>query len=213
MKVMIVEDHRVLRDGLRTIFSLEQDIDLIAEADSAEEAFRQLEKGKQPDIVLMDINLPGMDGIEAVKKMKKQQPSIKILMLTMYKHDEYFISAIQEGADGYLLKDTPSDQVVHALRSAMKGEAVVHPSLTKKLFDLHQNPPAEKAEGALTAREQEVLELLVEGKTNKEIAEALVISDKTVKIHVSNMFKKMGVKSRSQAIIKAIQEKLVHIED
>ncbi len=209
---MIVDDHAVLRDGLKTIFSLENDFVVIAEAESGEEALTKLEKNV-PDLIIMDINLPKQNGVEISGKVKKQYPHVKILILTMYKHDEYFISAIKEGADGYLLKDAPSDHVVDAVRSLMSGEAVIHPSMTKKLLDLHQHADDKKENNQLTDREKEVLDCLVKGYSNKEIAEELYISDKTVKIHVSKIFKKLRVKSRSQAVIHAIQHQLVSLSE
>ncbi len=209
---MIVDDHAVLRDGLKTIFSLENDFVVIAEAESGEEALTKLENNV-PDLIIMDINLPKQNGVEISGKVKKQYPHVKILILTMYKHDEYFISAIKEGADGYLLKDAPSDHVVDAVRSLMSGEAVIHPSMTKKLLDLHQHADDKKENNQLTDREKEVLDCLVKGYSNKEIAEELYISDKTVKIHVSKIFKKLRVKSRSQAVIHAIQHQLVSLSE
>ncbi|WP_096438393.1 response regulator [Alteribacter populi] len=212
INIMIVDDHAVLRDGLKTIFSLENDFVVIAEAESGEEALTKLEKNV-PDLIIMDINLPKQNGVEISGKVKKQYPHVKILILTMYKHDEYFISAIKEGADGYLLKDAPSDHVVDAVRSLMSGEAVIHPSMTKKLLDLHQHADDKKENNQLTDREKEVLDCLVKGYSNKEIAEELYISDKTVKIHVSKIFKKLRVKSRSQAVIHAIQHQLVSLSE
>jgi DNA-binding NarL/FixJ family response regulator len=213
--IMIVDDHTVLRDGLKTIFSMEKDFNVIAEAESGEEALKILEK-VQPEIVIMDINLPGKNGVDVTAEVKERWPDIKILVLTMYKHDEYFMSAITKGAEGYLLKDAPSEEVVDAVRSLMSGEAVIHPSMAKKLLDLHQQPQEkanEKNQNELTAREKDVLECLVKGMSNKDIADELFISDKTVKIHVSKILRKLGVKSRSQAVIHAIQNDLVPLAD
>ncbi|PYZ95522.1 DNA-binding response regulator [Alteribacter lacisalsi] len=213
--IMIVDDHTVLRDGLKTIFSMEKDFNVISEAESGEEALKILEK-VQPEIVIMDINLPGKNGVDVTAEVKERWPDIKILVLTMYKHDEYFMSAITKGAEGYLLKDAPSEEVVDAVRSLMSGEAVIHPSMAKKLLDLHQQPQEkanEKNQNELTAREKDVLECLVKGMSNKDIADELFISDKTVKIHVSKILRKLGVKSRSQAVIHAIQNDLVPLAD
>lgn len=211
---MIVDDHAILRDGLKTIFSMEEDLSVVSEAESGEEALTTLENGEEfPDLIIMDINLPKLDGVEMTKEVKRLYPHVKVLILTMYKHDEYFMSAIKGGADGYLLKDAPSEQVVDAARSLMLGEAVIHSSMTKKLLDLHQQPDGKKEEDELTDREKDVLICLVKGLSNKEIAKELFISDKTVKIHVSKIFKKLAVKSRSQAVIYAIQHKLVRLND
>jgi DNA-binding NarL/FixJ family response regulator len=205
---MLIDDHTVLRDGLKSIFEMEEDISVVGEAESAEMAIKEVGLLK-PDVILMDINLPDQNGVVLTRQIKEQFKDIKILILTMHSHEEYFMSAIREGADGYLLKDAPSEQVVGAVRTVMKGEAVIHPSMTKKLLTFHQQQNNGVKETELTEREKEVLTCLVQGLSNKEIAKNLFISDKTVKIHVSKIFKKINVKSRSQAVIHAIQYQLV----
>jgi DNA-binding NarL/FixJ family response regulator len=207
IKVMLVDDHAVLRDGLKNIFDFEDDITVIGEADSGENALEKL-KQLEPDIIIMDINMPEMNGVEATAQVKQRYPHVKVLMLTMHNEDEYLMAALREGADGYLLKDSPSNQVVEAIRKVAKGESILHPEMTKKLIDYHQLKPQDN-DTQLTDREQEVLMCLVEGLSNKDIAKSLFISDKTVKIHVSKIFKKLGVKSRSQAVIFAVQHQLV----
>jgi DNA-binding NarL/FixJ family response regulator len=207
IKVMLVDDHAVLRDGLKNILDLEEDIEVTGVAVSGHEALENV-SSINPDIILMDINIPDMNGVEVTKIMKKRYPDIKIIMLTMYSHDEYFMSAIREGADGYLLKDSPSQHVVEAIRTVQQGESVIHPKMTKKLLTMHQKLE-EPIDNQLTEREKDVLICLVEGLSNKEIADKLFISDKTVKIHVSKIFRKLDVKSRSQAVIHAVQHKLV----
>lgn len=207
---MLVDDHAVLRDGLRNILEMEDDIKVIGEAETGEEALQKL-MDLQPDLILMDINLPNRNGVEVTSIIKKQFPKIKVLILTMHNHDEFFMSAVREGADGYLLKDTPSEQVVEAVRTVAKGESVIHPSMTRKLLTLHQQKEADQEDNSLTEREKEVLLCLVEGLSNKEIAEKLFISDKTVKVHVSKIFKKLNAKSRTQVVIHAIQKQLVPI--
>ncbi|CAM3948705.1 response regulator [Mesobacillus thioparans] len=210
IRLMLVDDHAVLRDGLRNILSVEEDIEVVGEAVSGDEALLQVEKCK-PDMILMDINMPAKNGVEVTGILKKKYPQIKILVLTMHSHEEYFMSAIREGADGYLLKDAPSDQVVEAIRTVARGESVIHPSMTRKLLAFHQQKQTEQEDNTLTEREKEVLLCLVEGLSNKEIADRLFISDKTVKIHVSKIFKKLNVKSRSQVVIHAVQHQLVPI--
>ncbi len=208
INVMLVDDHAVLRDGLKNIFEMEDDIHVVGEAVNGDNALETL-KGLKPDVVLLDINLPDKNGVELTAILKKDYPDVKILILTMHSMDEYFMAAIREGADGYLLKDAPSVQVVEAIRTVAKGESVIDPSLTKKLLGYYnqKSEPADKSE--LTEREKEVLICLVDGLSNKEIGERLYISDKTVKIHVSKIFKKINVKSRSQAVIYAVQNQLV----
>jgi DNA-binding NarL/FixJ family response regulator len=209
---MLVDDHAVLRDGLKNIVGMESDIEVVGEAVNGGEAIGKVEE-LMPDVILMDINIPERNGIEVTGLIKAIYPSIKILILTMYNHDEYFYSAIREGADGYLLKDAPSDHVVDAIRAVAKGQSVIHPSMTKKFLNFSspkkESVEVEKKESLLTEREKDVLLCLVKGMTNKEIAENLFISDKTVKIHVSNIFKKLEVKSRSQVVIYAVQNQLV----
>lgn len=213
IKLMLVDDHAVLRDGLKNILEMESDIEVIAEAVNGNDAIARV-KEAMPDVILMDINIPEKNGIEATSVIKKQYPSIKVLILTMFDHDEYFMSAIREGADGYLLKDAPSQHVVDAIRAVANGQSVIHPSMTKKFLGFMQPKPEmveeeKPADSMLTEREKEVLLCLVKGMNNKEIAQTLFISDKTVKIHVSNIFKKLGVKSRSQVVIYAVQNQLV----
>ncbi|MGP4106479.1 response regulator [Virgibacillus sp. L01] len=212
IKIMLVDDHAVLRDGLKNIIDLESDIKVVGEAISEEDALHKIEQ-IDPDIVLMDINLPGHSGIEVTRIIKKNYPSIKVCILTMYSHDEYFMAAIREGADGYLLKDSPSEQVIQAIKTIANGESVIQPSMTKKLLSFHQqkNEAEPDKSNELSEREKEVLMCLLEGLSNKEIATKLFISDKTVKIHVSKIFKKFNVKSRSQVIIHAVQNQLVPI--
>ncbi|WP_170006503.1 response regulator [Bacillus fonticola] len=208
IQLMLVDDHAILRDGLRNLLEVEEDIQVVGEAVSGEDAVSKM-KECQPDVVLMDINMPKMNGVEVTGLLKKQYPSTKVLILTMHDHDEYFMSAIREGADGYLLKDAPFDQVIEAIRTVAKGESVIHPAMTKKLLHFHQQKGQSEEKQLLTEREKEVLQCLVQGLSNKEIADRLFISDKTVKIHVSKIFKKLNVKSRSQVVIYAVQHQLV----
>lgn len=206
---MLVDDHAVLRDGLKNILGMEQGIEVVGEAISGSEAVQKA-ASLLPDVILMDINIPDINGIEVTKMIKRDFPMMKILILTMYDHDEYFMSAIREGADGYLLKDAPSQHVVDAIYSVTKGQSVIHPAMTKKFLNFQKpQQPLSEAKELLTEREKEVLLCLVQGMNNKEIGEALFISDKTVKIHVSKIFKKLEVKSRSQVVIYAVQNQLV----
>ncbi|MCM3732420.1 response regulator transcription factor [Fictibacillus nanhaiensis] len=209
ISILIVDDHAILRDGLKNILSFEEDIKVVGEATSGEEALKFADE-LSPDVIIMDINLPGMNGVETTALIKAKNPDARILVLTMYTHDEYLLSALKAGADGYLLKDAPSEHVVDAIKAVYRGESMITPSMTKKLVNIHlQQTQVKKDESNLTDREQEVLIGLVEGLSNKEIAEKLFISDKTVKIHVSKIFKKLEVKSRSQAVIYAVQNHLV----
>lgn len=209
ISILLVDDHAILRDGLKNILSFEDDIKVVGESISGEEALTAAQE-LMPDVIIMDINLPGMNGVETTSVIKAKHPNIRILVLTMYTHDEYLLSALKAGADGYLLKDAPSEHVVDAIHVVYRGESMITPRMTKKLVNIHlQQTQIKQDETNLTEREQEVLIGLVEGLSNKEIADKLFISDKTVKIHVSKIFKKLEVKSRSQAVIYAVQNQLV----
>ncbi|WKA55014.1 response regulator [Planococcus shixiaomingii] len=207
IEVILVDDHAILRDGLKTLIGQESDMKVVGEVTGSGQLMQMLPQ-LDPDVIMMDINMPDMNGIELTKWVKSNYPSIKIIVLTMYKNDEYFMAAIREGADAYLLKDSPSADVISAIRTVSNGESVIPAIMTKKLLSLHQTENKSE-DNALSPREMEVLLGLVEGLSNKEIADRLYISDKTVKIHVSNIFKKLDVKSRSQAIIYAVQNQLV----
>lgn len=209
IKVMIVDDHTVLRDGIRSILDVEEDLQLVGEAESGEGLLEKLAK-IVPDVIVLDINLQNKNGIELIPLIKERHPACKILILTMFDHDEYFKSALREGADGYLLKDASSMEVIDAIRKIHKGNSIIHPKMASKLISYHRiQSDFTLQENELTNREKEVLNQLVRGKSNKEIADHLSISDKTVKIHVNKIYKKLNVNSRSQAIIYAVKNKLV----
>lgn len=209
IQVLLVDDHAVLRDGIRSILDLEKDINVVGEAVSGDEVLKKVDECK-PDFILMDINLPGKNGIEVTSLVKSQYPNCRVLVLTMFEDDEYLMEALRAGADGYLLKDSSSEQVVAAIRMVSLGDSIIHPRMTKKLITYHhQQTKSQSNENTLTEREKEILVELVKGLSNKEIAEALFISDKTVKIHINKIFKKLNVKSRSQAVIYAVRNQLV----
>lgn len=219
--VLLVDDHAMLRDGLRNILQLEPDIRVVGEAEDGESAVRQAET-LQPNVVLMDIHLPGIDGIEATRRVRLASSRSAIIILTMHDADEILFSAIREGAAGYLLKTLPSGEVVRAVRAAARGESLLHPAMARRLMEGFANlsrargrdpePEPEAAhphENDLTPRENEVLGCLVQGASNREIAQQLFLSDKTVKQHVTKILRKLGVRSRSQAIIHAVRSGLV----
>ncbi|MEX0416825.1 response regulator [Bacillus sp. C30] len=212
IKILVVDDHAFLRDAIRSILEDESDMKVIGEASSGDGVLGKVEECR-PDCILMDINLPGKNGIEATELVKKNYPNCRVLVFTMYEHDEYLMDALQAGADGYLLKDSSSEQVIAAIRMLYRGDPVIHPRMTKKLITYHQQKmKLESNENELTEREKEILFELVKGLSNKEIAEALYISDKTVKIHINKIFKKLNVKSRSQAVIYAVRNQLVPLD-
>lgn len=211
IEILVVDDHAFLRDAIRSILEDESDMKVVGEASSGDGVLGKVEECR-PDCILMDINLPGKNGIEATELVKKY-PNCRVLVFTMYEHDEYLMDALQAGADGYLLKDSSSEQVVAAIRMLYRGDSVIHPRMTKKLITYHQQKmKVESNENELTEREKEILFELVKGLSNKEIAEVLYISDKTVKIHINKIFKKLNVKSRSQAVIYAVRNQLVPLD-
>jgi DNA-binding NarL/FixJ family response regulator len=232
IRVLLVDDHIVLLEGMSRIIEMEKDMQVVGQATNGSEAIAMVKKSN-PDVVLMDINMPEMDGLRATQIIKENSPHIEVLILTMFDKAEYLFWVTRAGASGYLLKDSPSHEVIHAIRVVSKGESILHPSMAKKLMNQYSNQTLspiqleshasiqeiretqepwdnkELCTDSLSPRELEVIQLLVDGNTNKEIAGQLYISDKTVKIHVNKIYKKFKVKSRSQAIIYAIQNQVI----
>jgi DNA-binding NarL/FixJ family response regulator len=209
IRVMLVDDHTVLRDGIRSILEIETDISLVSEAENGEGILMKI-NDCSPDVIILDINLPKQNGIELISLIKKDYPTCKVLILTMFDQDEYFKSALREGADGYLLKDASSLEVVDAIRKLYQGNSIIHPKMANKLITYHRlQNDRNSPNNELTIREKEVLTELVRGRSNKEIADVLCISEKTVKIHINKIYKKLNVNSRSQALILAVQNSLV----
>lgn len=216
ISVMLVDDQPLLRTGFRLILASEPDMEVVGEASDGETALAQV-KALQPEVVLMDIRMPRMDGVEATRRILETYgaDAPKVLVLTTYDNDEYVIEALRAGASGFLLKDTPAESLVDAVRVVRRGEAVVAPSVTKRLLDrFAKHLPAAHAETSstipeLTDRETEVFELLARGMSNAEIAAALVVSETTVKTHVSNLLSKLGLRDRVQAVVYAYESGLV----
>ena len=210
IKVMIVDDHGIVRQGLRTYLDLLEDIAIVAEAENGLDA---LEKVKQfnPDIVLMDLVMPEMDGIEATQKICGSYPGVKVIVLTSFTEDEKVFSAIKAGAVGYLLKDISPPDLAKAIQAVHKGEMHLHPDITKKLMNQFVSPKsvAETSPENLTPREMEVLQWIAQGLSNKELAKKLTISEKTVKTHLSSIFSKLHLSDRTQAAIYALKHNLV----
>jgi NarL family two-component system response regulator LiaR len=207
IRVMLVDDHTVVRSGLITFLKAFPDLELVAEASSGERAV-QLCQQVQPDVILMDMVMPGMDGATAIGKILAKFPHIQIIALTSYKEEELVEAALQSGAIGYLLKDVTAHELAAAIRSAVKGIPTLSPEAAKVLIKTAR-VPADKLGSDLTNREREVLGLMVEGLNNNQIAERLVISISTVKFHVSSILSKLQVSSRAEAMAAAYQHKLV----
>ena len=211
VNVMIADDHSMIREGLKNLLELDGDIKVISEAENGIDCLSKLENVK-PDILLLDINMPKMNGLEVLEELKSQKCELKVLVLTVHNEVEYLMKAIEIGVSGYILKDSESSELKKAIFSIMDGENYIQPSLIPILNSkmIEKNQDKIKIQN-LTKREVEVLKLLAVGMYNKEIAEKLDISERTVKNHVSNIFKKLEVTDRTQAAVFAIRNNLVQI--
>lgn len=226
IRVILADDHPVVRRGLAAMIDIEDDIEVVGVAKNGEEALK-LVHAQQPDIVLMDLQMPIMDGVEATKQIRAQFPHIPVLILTTFDDEEYIYDGIAAGARGYLLKDADPDQLIDAIRAASRGESLLDPVVAARVLDRFYYmstqstpttpPPAPKPKAPpqpfflpkLTPREQEVLALMARGRRNKAIAKALVITERTVKVHVGNIFNKLNVSNRTEAVAVAMQSGLL----
>jgi len=206
IRVLLVDDHMVVRSGLSTVLSIYDDLKLVGEAGDGEEAIRLCER-LQPDVILMDLLMPKMDGVTAIKAIKTRWPQIQIIALTSFKEKEYVEGALKAGANGYLLKDVSAEELINAVRRAVAGQPSLSPEAARVLIHNVSEPEQPKLE--MTAREQEILALMVEGLSNNEIAERLIVSQSTVKFHVSNILSKFGVTGRTEAVALAVKHHLV----
>lgn len=209
--VMITDDHSMIREGLKNLLELDGDIKVIAEAENGVECLEQLNQ-YSPDVLLLDINMPKMNGLEVLQNIKERHLKVKVLVLTVHNEVEYLMKAIDIGVEGYILKDSESDELKKAINAVYSGETYIQPNLIPRLNAkmIEKNKYVDKIE-CLTNRELEVLKLLSVGMFNKEIAEDLSISERTVKNHVSNIFKKLEVTDRTQAAVFAIRNNLIQI--
>ncbi len=206
IRVLIVDDHTMVRRGLTTFLKVYDDLELAGEAASGQAAV-QLCAQLQPDVVLMDMVMPDMDGATATRLIRKQSPSIQVLALTSFKEEVLVQSALQAGAIGYLLKDVSADELVQAIRAAHAGRATLSPEAAQALVHAASQPPAPGFD--LTRREREVLTLMIEGLNNTQIAARLTVSPSTIKSHVSNILSKLGVASRTEAVTLALRNRIV----
>jgi DNA-binding NarL/FixJ family response regulator len=204
IRVLIVDDHAVVREGLRTFLELQDGIAVIGEAADGEEAVRQAEALK-PDVIVMDLVMPRLDGVGAMRELRRRLPQTRVIVLTSVAEDERLLPAIQAGAAGYLLKNVAPPELARAVRAAHAGEAMIDPVVAARLVDAIAQPPGEPAAERLTAREQEVLALIARGYSNKRIALDLGIAEKTVKTHVGHVLAKLGVSDRTQAAVHAVR--------
>ncbi len=210
MKILLCDDQAVIRDGLEMLLNLEKDFQVVGAAQDGAEAL-ELAAKKQPDLILMDLKMPVMNGIEATREIRAKFPNIKILVLTTYDDDEWVFDAIRAGASGYLLKDTPRQKLIEAIRGTVEGKSFVDPAVAGKLLNQvasKQTQPTSILTDKLTERELDVLRLIAKGINNGEIAAQLHLSEGTVRNHVSAILEKLGVSDRTQAAVIAIQHGL-----
>ncbi|SDK22298.1 response regulator [Natronincola ferrireducens] len=211
IKILLVDDHSLVRQGLKQILELEGDLEVIGQVGDGEEAIVKAQTLK-PDVILLDINMPKLNGIHTLRRLKDIDSTIKVIMLTFYEDKEYLFETINLGANGYVLKDAESDSLIKAVRDVYSGNSYIHPSIATDLVkEFNNRSTKEDDDMKLTKREYEVLTLIAEGLNNKEIGCSLYISEKTVKNHVSNIFKKINVNDRTQAAIYAYKHNIKKI--
>lgn len=208
IRVLIADDHHVVRRGLLFFLKTQKDIEVVGEAKNGVEAVRLVEE-LNPDIVLMDLVMPEMDGIEATKQIKARWPEVQVIILTSFSDKDHVLPAIEAGAAGYQLKDIEPDDLVNSIRQVMHGESIMHPVATTQLEEsLREEENLPHVKNPLTPREQDVLAELTKGKSNREIASSLFVTEKTVKTHISNIFAKLEVQDRTQAALYAVKHGL-----
>ncbi len=218
VRILITENHNLVRDGLHRLLSLLPNLEVVGEASNGREAL-ELCRTLRPDLVLMDVRMPEMDGLQATRAIKREHPEIAILMVTMYENPDYLLEALDAGAAGYVLKDAPADRLIDAIHRTLNGESPLNQELAAQLLrrlaeerkqDVpERRKPRKPLREPLTPREEEVLQHLASGQTNKEIAQTLVISRGTAKVHVERIIRKLGVSDRTQAAVRAIELGLV----
>ena len=215
LKAMIVDDHLVVREGLKQLLEVDDEIQVIAEASNGLECLRQLDK-LSPDFIFMDVRMPGISGIETTRLIHQKYPRIKIIVLTIYDDDQYVTEAIQAGANGYVLKKVQRDELIQIIRLVMGNQAFLDPSVTAKVFDRlkgEKNTRERDENVSLTHRELEILKGMVAGHTDRKIGDFLHVSEHTVRSHIKSLYRKLRVSSKSQAVAKALKYKIIQEED
>ncbi len=216
IKVLIADDHALFREGTRNLIEQEKDMEVIGEASDGEETVRLVTQLK-PHVVLMDIAMPVVNGIEATKQIKTRFTKTAVLILTAYENDQYIVALLEAGAAGYLLKDVSGRNLVNAIRAVFDGEAILHPSIAQKVFS-HFGATSRKSEeptelAELTEREMEILKLAARGMSNQDIATHLYLSRRTIQSHLTNIFRKMDVGSRTEAVLQALRKGWLGLDD
>ncbi|WSJ63974.1 response regulator transcription factor [Streptomyces sp. NBC_01310] len=204
IRVLLVDDHQVVRRGLRTFLEVQDDIEVVGEASDGEEGVAQAEE-LRPDVILMDIKMPGTDGIEALRRLRELANPARVLIVTSFTEQRTVVPALRAGAAGYVYKDIDPDALAGAIRSVHAGHVLLQPEVAEALLSRDEQGPSAGRPGSLTDREREVLGLIADGRSNREIARALVLSEKTVKTHVSNILMKLDLSDRTQAALWAVR--------
>ncbi len=216
IKILIADDHAVVREGTRQILEQEPDLEVVAEAGDGEEAVR-LAGNSKPDVAIIDIAMPKLDGIEATKQIKALYPTIAVLILTAYDDDQFVFSLLEAGAAGYLLKSVRGRELIDAVRAVYAGESVLHPTIARKVLNrfaaVSGEPRKQKPSEVLSEREMEVLRLATRGLSNQDIADELCLSLRTVQAHLGHIFNKLQVSSRTEAVVRALKEGWVTLDD
>ena len=216
IRILIADDHAVLRDGIRHILELEQDLKVVAEASDGQEAVR-LATSLNPDVAIIEITMPELDGIEATKQIKTLCPDITVLILTAYDDDQFVFSLLEAGAAGYLLKSVRARQLIDAVRAVHAGESVLHPSVARKVMNrfmpIGDKPKEQEQSEVLSGREMEVLKLATRGLSNQDIGKELHLSEHTVHGHLRHIFNKLQVSSRTEAVVYALKEGWISLDD
>ena len=207
IRVLVVDDHPVVRAGVQGMLASHADFDVVGEASDGEEALSQV-AALNPDVVLMDLRMPAVDGVEATKRIRAQHPGVQVLVLTTYDTDDDIVRAVEAGAVGYLLKDAPREELFRGVRAAAQGESLLAAAVASHLMGRTRNPPGQ----ALSARELEVLALVADGRPNKDIARSLYISETTVKTHLAHIFTKLGVDDRTAAVTVALERGIIRLK-
>ena len=213
IRILLADDHTILRDGIRSLLEDEQDMQVVGEAEDGHAAVKMTAQ-LEPDVVVMDIAMPLLNGLEATRQIKRSHPQVKVLILTMHENEEYIRQVLATGAMGYILKDAAARELLGAIRAVHQGEAVLSPAITRLVIEDYLRwgePQPEPVSNGLSAREREVLQLIAEGYTNKQIGEILCISVKTVQAHRNSLMQKLDLHDRGELIKYAIQKKIIEI--
>lgn len=216
----MVDDHAIVREGIKSLLELEDDVEIVDEANSSNDCLQKINHNSDYDVILMDLKMPGVDGIAATRLIKEKFSTIKVLILTNYDDEDFVMESINAGADGYVLKDVKKGDLIKIIRGVLQDRSFIDPGVTHKVFDRLKRTSIFSSGGmsegtrlrpVLSERELQILELLVEGISNKDIADTIYVSVDTVKAHLKNIYKKLGVHCRAQAAKTAIQEEIIHL--